>query len=392
MSWLGDRFSAMFDNITSIPGGIASAVSSAAGVASSGWDLGGQAASWVGRNVAAGATYVVNNPVETLTAVPRFLWWTNTHPTESIPLMFQGVVNAAGTTVGLAGDLIGNAGSLTVNTVSFLNNNINPLNAIPNLVGLNGMIETDYVGYQGFAATTYMTELPDLGIVDRIVERQGTPLNGYQRTMLFGSQAVAEIPAFIAVGAFTAGTGAVALGAARVGALGVRTAHMSRTGSMLARNIADDAFRQAAAIPARESFTNTAGAFARWADPRHGVFNRAAEGAAATLSMKMSWDEYSQGVSDRRNLLGDLLVGEADPAAAGDTPAPATTHISAAWSDVADAYYQRTVAIAHARSGSEITDTFGTTVRAAPGTIETAGLGETADPATGIRTEELTRG
>ena len=308
-SRLGDEISSGWD-----------AVSGAAGTAWGGVKTG---ASWVGdKAVIAGSAVkhvVWDDPIGSAKAVNGFLWYRLTNPFEFNALAGQGILNAVASTAGIVVDAAANGGALVINSISNVpsavyNTAAGVTNPVMRVVGLEDY-QASYlpyvkpVPYIGFYATQGLTSLANkTGIVDAVERRNAMasdngnirePLNGYQKTVLFGSQAVAEVPAFMAASAFTAGTG----GALYLGAKGTITtgrtiytahtaSHALRTASMI-DNAVTPTFTRAAFT---DSFKNGARAGWNWADPRSGTFNRLAEGGGAGISFWATSAEYGYGL------------------------------------------------------------------------------------------------
>ena len=336
-----------------------------AGGASAAWGGVSAAGSWVGdkAGVAWDATVdVVTNPVESAQAVGGFLWWTVSSPTESIPLFAQGVANAAASTAGIVVDAVANGGALLINSASNIpgaiyNTAASITNPVMRVVGLEDY-QAGYaplvrpVPYIGFYATTGLTSAANFGVVDWLEERQGTPLNGYQKTMLFGSQAVAEIPAFMAAAAFTGGTGGAMYLAAKGSVMAGRAAYTARTATQAFRTAA---LVENAAAPAvtraalSDAFKSGARAGWNWSDPRYGTFNRVAEAAGAGVSFWATSSEYSTRVEEGDAILNDVL-GEG-----GDRERPeGWTDLDTMFAEAAEKAQQVAHSMPYSREGSRL--------------------------------------
>lgn len=138
-------------------------------------------------------------------------------------LIAQGVVNGVVSTVGMVGDVavIGYnaAGSLITYQAS-----------MPGRIA--GMFYEDEGDMPGWLLVNKKMkhEWVKAGCADYLVDKvrfARPPENNWERTLMYGPQAVVEIGAFVAVSAATAGVGGAALGAARVGAATTKMASAS---------------------------------------------------------------------------------------------------------------------------------------------------------------------
>ena len=179
--------------------------------------------SGVGKTVGrafVGAHYVLTHPSESWQETKNNGRYIAETPGEAGLLFLQGGLNGAASVVGM----VGAVGKVGINLLTF-----------PARSAVNGIAKT-FGAEEGpwkkitFDCTGYTQSLADrTGIVEGIETRQGTPLNNYQKTILFGSQALFEIPAFVAAAALTGGVAGGALAAARGGHVLTRAASAAKT-------------------------------------------------------------------------------------------------------------------------------------------------------------------
>lgn len=233
MSWLSVAASRTWDSISHPIDTATSIASGTVDVAKSAWGgvkwAGGKAVDgvkWTGGKIKDGATLAWNDPKKAASIVGNgiataaketgnFIKYAATNPTRAGALVLQGGTNALASTVGMVGDL-GEA-LLWNNTLRHVAN-----------FGLEkgnkfAKHEHDYAK----SLTEKVRWTREIDPLD--------PNANYERVMLYGAQAIGEIPAFMIVGAATAGTGAFAWGALRGGAAVARSTNYIRRSADLIR-------------------------------------------------------------------------------------------------------------------------------------------------------------
>jgi hypothetical protein len=280
LGWWGKRWEAISRHTVNaakavtvdLPGNIADAGRGIASGAASAWDkvsgAYGTTVDWTSRKIIEPTATFLEHPIDNTwhgikvagTGIKDLSVYVWNNPGEAakrtgqgVLLAGQGVLNAGASIGGMVGDLA----VFGVNTVTL----------VPRKV-LEGT--TAFFGFDEGVTTfpkiehNYMTAWPKwmnntTGVVAYIEKDQGRPLGGFQKTILYGTQGVAETAAFIVAGMATAGTATAALATIRGGSLvakGATTVNTAKTAVTATETVATVA--ETAATTATTATTVTA--------------------------------------------------------------------------------------------------------------------------------------
>lgn len=156
-------------------------------------------------DIGSGIKHAVTHPKESWQSVKNFGSYVADNPGRAAHLAAQGLVGATTSIVGMVGDLGVLAYSKGIRH------------------GINYVAGTDLQGVQFGVVTDYLTD-EAYGTLDKVGFERFAAENDYERTILYGTQAVGEIAAFVAVTVATAGVGGVAWASVRGGSAVARSA------------------------------------------------------------------------------------------------------------------------------------------------------------------------
>lgn len=137
--------------------------------------------------------------------IGEFIRFTVTQPGDSLPYIAQGGANAIGTTFGLAGDLVQGVTNLAENIGTAVYN-----------VGVEEEEKRSYDAFQWGEGAFDLTQMGEQAVhfidVQDVIKDEKTgeyvenPYADYQRTLLYGTQAITEVAVFWGVGGAISGT------------------------------------------------------------------------------------------------------------------------------------------------------------------------------------------
>ena len=377
LNWAKDRFEAMGKNLAAIPSKIASIPSAV----SNGWQtttaVGGAVTSWIGTKASDTANWVGNLTLEkvgnglktAVTETGNFFVHVKDNPTDSAKLFGQGVLNGGASIVGMVGAL----GKVVINN--------NParwaVNGGATFVGLEAPWEKITYDITGNLLKT----ANKTGWVADIEKRNGRPLNGYEKTILYGTQGTAEVAAFVGIAIATGGAGAAAMAGGRSAAILNRAAQAGYSAATRSRGAAKLLNITTHTAPLRGVFNG-----AHWANP---FLNRpvmALESGGVAFSMYSAWKMYNEELSE-----GDAKIAQALGATQdGEENSPTWDQLSALYAEATKDETKYKTTIAYAGEGSKIKDNF--SVKAEGDITETPPSGEKVPAEQTSDHDDLTRG
>jgi|GEM_PF-5047168 len=289
MSWIGDRLQGAWNNTKALASGTANAVTNPVqtlsgvgdaivGAASATWGGVEAVGGWVGNQAASGYNFIAEDPTRLYRGPRDFINYTMVEPYTNIPgnirehglrgagiefladhaersaLIAQGVVRGGGSILAMVGGLA----KVTVNNViiapirwplhaaaAFVDSEEHPMEWRPGDIW-TGNINHAIMGHDDPETGLHIngwvdhTRLEDFVTWNNERTGRGDELTGHQRALMYGTQGVAEIGAFVLVGG---GVGLLARGGYTAGRLGGHAVLQANRSAQITRlaGMSDDA-------------------------------------------------------------------------------------------------------------------------------------------------------